>query len=128
MTVMERTTVEIYEERGLEWAQHHPAVQRSQARAWAARVPSGAMRIDLGCGAGRYTGDLGTPCIGFDAARSMLERCSTHVSRALLVQGDLEALPFATASLGGGWGHMSYLHVPRVRLPAALADLHRTLV
>jgi len=125
---MDRTTVDIYEERGLEWAEHHPALQRTQARALAARVPSGALRIDLGCGAGRYTGDLGTPCIGLDAARSMLDRCSAEVPGALLVQGDLEALPFATRSLRGGWGHMSYLHMPRARLPAALADLHRTLV
>jgi TDG/mug DNA glycosylase family protein len=45
-----------------------------------------------------------------------------------LVQGDLEALPFGTGTLHGGWAHMSYLHVPSVRLPGALADLHRALV
>jgi TDG/mug DNA glycosylase family protein len=46
----------------------------------------------------------------------------------LLVQGDLEALPFGSNTLHGAWAHMSYLHVPRVRFPLALADLHRTLV
>jgi TDG/mug DNA glycosylase family protein len=111
---MDRATVDVYEARGA-------------ARAWARRVPSGALRIDLGCGAGRYTPDLGTPVIGFDAARAMLEQCRVTAPGALLVQGDLEALPFGDRSLQGGWAHMSYLHVPSVRLPAALAELHRCL-
>jgi double-stranded uracil-DNA glycosylase len=124
---MDRTTVDIYEVRGGEWAAHHPPLQRSAALAWARRVPSGAVRIDLGCGAGRYTSDLGTPVIALDAARSMLELCRAAAPDALLVQGDLEALPFADRSLHGGWAHMSYLHVPSVRLPAALGELHRCL-
>ena len=58
----------------------------------------------------------------------MLERCRRQVPGAVLVQGDLEALPFGTNTLHGGWAHMSYLHVPSTRLPGALADLHRALV
>ncbi len=99
-----------------------------ERRAFARRVPAGALRVDLGCGAGRYTPDLGAPCIGLDAARAMLESCRIAVPDALLVQADLEALPFRTNTLHGAWAHMSYLHVPSVRLPAALADLHRALV
>jgi TDG/mug DNA glycosylase family protein len=124
---MDRGTVDIYDERGGEWAAHHPPQQRSAALAWARRVPPGARRVDLGCGAGRYIPDLGTPVIGLDASRAMLELCRAAAPGALLVRGDLEALPFATQSLHGGWAHMSYLHVPSVRLPAALADLHRSL-
>src|SRR5258708_21450917 len=30
-------------------------------------------------------------------------------------------------ALGSAWARASYLHVPRTRLPAALADLHRAL-
>jgi len=125
---MDRATVDIYEERGLEWAAHHPPVQRSEARAFARKVPAGTLRIDLGCGAVRYTRDLGTPIVGVDAARAMLERCRRDVPGTVLVQGDLEALPFGTNTLHGGWAHMSYLHVPSTRLPGALADLHRVLV
>ena len=86
------------------------------------------MRIDLGCGAGRYTPDLGAPIVALDAARRMLEGCRMAAPDALTVQADLEALPFGANTLHGGWAHMSYLHVPSVRLPGALADLHRTLV
>ena len=57
----------------------------------------------------------------------MLDSCRRACPGALLVQADLEALPFARSSLGGAWANMSYLHVPRVRLPMALADLHRAL-
>ncbi|HVA03947.1 MAG TPA: uracil-DNA glycosylase family protein [Acidimicrobiales bacterium] len=125
---MDRATVDIYEKRGGEWVAHHPPVQRSHARVFSRLIPKGALRIDLGCGAGRYTSDLGTPVIGLDAARSMLDSCASAAPDALLVQADLEALPFGPNTVGGGWAHMSYLHVPSVRLPAALADLHRTLV
>jgi TDG/mug DNA glycosylase family protein len=125
---MERTTVDIYEERGGEWADYHPPIHRAEADAFARRVPTGELRIDLGCGAGRYTSDLGTPIVALDAARAMLERCRSVAPTSLLVQADLEALPFGPDSLHGGWAHMSYLHVPSIRFPSALADLHRTLV
>ena len=46
---------------------------------------------------------------------------------ALYVQGDVEHLPFARGSIGGAWSWMTHLHVPRVRLPLALWDLHRVL-
>src|SRR5947209_3203795 len=40
---------------------------------------------------------------------------------------DLEALPFRGRSLGGAWARNSYVHVPKVRLPMALARLHDAL-
>ncbi len=126
-TDVERATVDIYERRGPEWASKRRLVRRADARRFAKRIPGGALRIDVGCGAGRYTGDLGSPVIGFDAAASMLGRCRTEVPGALLVQGDLEALPFGRGTLEAAWANMSYLHVPKVRLPVALADLHRML-
>src|SRR5579863_7277775 len=100
---MERATVDIYEERSGEWAAHHPPVGRDAAHDFDRRVPTGALRIDLGCGAGRYTPDLGTPIIAFDAARAMLERCRRAAPASLLVQGDLEALPFGPATVHGAW-------------------------
>jgi TDG/mug DNA glycosylase family protein len=44
-----------------------------------------------------------------------------------LVQADLEALPFRDGGLGGAWGRNTYVHVPKKRLPLALAHLHRSL-
>ena len=124
---MDRPTIDVYEERGRQWARHRKPVRRADAKALAARVAPGTVRIDLGCGAGRYTPDLGRPVIGFDASRTMLELCRARAPEAWLVQGDLEALPFRPRSLGGGWANRSYLHVPSARLPLALADLHRVL-
>jgi TDG/mug DNA glycosylase family protein len=57
----------------------------------------------------------------------MLNQCRVHAPGALYLQGDVEALPFATRSLGGAWSCMTHLHVPRVRLPMALWDLQRVL-
>jgi TDG/mug DNA glycosylase family protein len=125
---MDRATIEVYEERGELWAGRRRPVRRSQALAFAGRVAPGTVRIDLGCGAGRYTAELGRPAIGLDASATMLALCRRHVAAVALVQGDLEALPFASQSLHGGWANMSYLHVARLRLPLALADLHRVLV
>ncbi len=124
---MERRTVEVYEERGPIWASSRRPVRRDEARAFAALVPTGGIRIDLGCGGGRYTADLGRPVVGLDAAASMLELCRAAAPAALLVRGDLEALPFGAGTLQGGWANMSYLHLPRTRLPMALADLQGVL-
>ena len=125
---MDRDTVEVYEERGLDWAARRRPVDEVDARAFARRVPAGAVRVDLGCGAGRYTAALGRPVVGLDAARRMLGECRRQVPGAPVVQADLEALPFRTGTIGGAWANMSYLHVPSTRLPLALADLHRALV
>lgn len=82
------------------------------------------MRADLGAGAGRYTVDLGRPAVALDAAASMLALLGEAAPQALRVRADLEALPLRRGSLAGAWANMSYLHVPRPRLPLALAQLH----
>ncbi len=124
---MERATVAVYEDRGAKWAEGTRAERRESARSFGSEIPKGMPRVDVGCGAGRYTGMLGEPCIGLDAARSMLGMCRQAVPQALLVQADMEALPFGLRVLAGAWANMSYLHLPRTRLPAALAELHRSL-
>ncbi|MGH9177029.1 MAG: methyltransferase domain-containing protein [Acidimicrobiales bacterium] len=90
-------------------------------------MPAGRVRADLGCGAGRYTSDLGRPVVALDAAGSMLDLLHHAAPHAWAVRGDIEALPFRSGSLAGAWANMSYLHVPRVRLPLALAHLHWAL-
>ena len=125
---MDRATIDIYEERGLEWAATHAtAGRRSEAESFAARVGRGTVRLDVGCGAGRYLPHLGTPAIALDASAVMLEACRDQVPDALYVRADVEHLPFARHSIGGAWSWMTHLHVPRHRLPVALWDLHRVL-
>jgi TDG/mug DNA glycosylase family protein len=124
---MERSTVDIYEDRGEQWANRATPVRRKSARTFGIEIAEGRHRVDIGCGAGRYTGFLGRPCVALDAARSMLGMCRSAASGALLVQADIEALPFGHGALSGAWANMSYLHIPRMRLPAALADLHSVL-
>lgn len=124
---MERDTVRVYDERGLEWASRRPPVRADDARAFGASVSAGALRIDVGCGNGRYLGDLGDPVVGIDASWTMLEAAQVEVPPALLVQADVEALPFRDHTFAGAWSNMTYLHVPRPRLPLALARLHWAL-
>ena len=125
---MDQATVRIYEERGADWASRRRPVRRDDAVAFGRLVPAGTMRADLGCGAGRYTAELGRPVVALDAARSMLALLRGAAPHALAVLGDLEALPFRRGALCGAWANMSYLHVPSLRVPLALAQLHRALL
>jgi TDG/mug DNA glycosylase family protein len=124
---MDRPTVRIYEERGGEWAARRRPVRREDALAFGSRVPSGAVRADLGCGAGRYSGELGLPLVGIDAARTMLELATAATPGAWFLQADLEALPLRRDSLAAAWANMAYLHVPRAGVPLALAQLHAAM-
>ena len=121
-------TVAIYDDRGLRWAETHArAGRRADAQRFAVQVGDGVLRMDIGCGAGRYAPYLGQPLIGLDASLVMLEECRLRAPGGVYVLGDVEALPFATRSIGGGWSCMTHLHVPRLRLPVALWDLQRVL-
>ncbi len=125
---MDRATVDTYNDRGLEWAaSHRTPRRRADAERFADRVGSGRLRLDLGCGAGRYTGLLGTPVVGLDASAPMLDECRSRVPDARYLQADIEALPLARGSLSGAWSWMTHHHIARDRLPMALWDLHRVL-
>jgi TDG/mug DNA glycosylase family protein len=125
---MERATVDRYDRRGLEWAARHANPgRRADAESFAVRVGDGGLRLDMGCGAGRYLPHLGEPAVAIDASAVMLEACRSAVPGATYVRADVEHLPFARGSLAGAWSWMTHLHVPRHRLPLALWDLHRVL-
>ena len=123
---MDQQTVYIYEARAAEWAQRRLLCARSDPSDVVARIEPDAVRIDLGCGPGRYTAELGRPVVALDAAIAMLELARVAAPAAWCVQADLEALPIRPFSLGGAWAQASYLHVPKPRLPLALAQLHRS--
>ena len=65
--------------------------------------------------------------VAFDFAFAMLEITAANAPHALRVQGDLLMLPFRRDAFASGWASHSYLHVSRVDLPLALADLHRAM-
>src|SRR5690606_33663801 len=46
---------------------------------------------------------------------------------ALRVRADLADLPFRRHAFAGAWASRSYVHLPGRTVPAALADLHRSL-
>ena len=120
--------MEVYEQRAEDWLTRRRPAAPETAAALAARVVEGAWRVDLGCGPGWHLKHLGQPLVALDAAFAMLEQAHVEAPAAACVQGDLEALPFRSGSLGGAWAKASYLHIPAEWLPLALADLHRALV
>jgi TDG/mug DNA glycosylase family protein len=124
---MERRTVDVYERHAADWMARRPASRVDAAHRFAARVGAAGPRADLGCGPGSYTGMVGSPVVGLDAAFAMVELARTKVPEAWLVQGDLEHLPFRRRSLHGAWARAAYLHVAREQLPLALAELHHAL-
>lgn len=70
---------------------------------------------------------LGEPVIALDAAHAMLRLVPERAPSAMLVQADLEHLPFRPRSVAAAWARMSYQHLPRTALPMALAELHWAL-
>jgi double-stranded uracil-DNA glycosylase len=124
---MDRATVDVYERRAREWASKRRSPYRERAARLAGRCLAGMAVADLGCGPGNYVPELsnGGPVIAIDAARAMLELA--RPSGAHLVQADIEGPPLRDRSLGGAWASNSYIHVPRDRLPVALARLHWAL-
>jgi TDG/mug DNA glycosylase family protein len=124
---VDRSTVDVYEQRAGEWiAQKIRPIPESLAE-FAARVPHGSVRLDLACGPGWHTPGLGSPAVASDAALAMLRLVPGDAPDAGRVMADLEALPFRRGALGGVWAHKCYMHIDAVRVPLALADAHRAL-
>jgi SAM-dependent methyltransferase len=117
-------TVEVYERRAHEWIERRGEATDGLGRRFRGLVGDGPV-ADLGCGAGRYLPEIGRPLVGVDASAAMLALAARHDYP--LVRADLEALPFAGATLAGVFARHSYLHLPKDRLGDALADLRRSL-
>lgn len=124
---MDRRTVDIYERSADAYAAARPARNTQRPAAFAAAVPDGRLRLDLGCGPGTHLGLLGTPIVAADAAAAMLEVAGKRAPHALRVQCDLEGLPFRRATFSGTWASKAHQHIAAERLPMALAELHRVL-
>lgn len=123
---MDRPTIAIYEQQSARYEARRSPRLLPEAQTFGQRVTEGPV-VDLGCGPGWYTEALGRPVVALDAAGAMLRRTAELAPTSLLVQADLQALPFRSSALGGGWARNSYVHLAAVDMPMALADLHRSL-
>jgi len=124
---VDRETIRVYELHAGEWRDRRPPRWRDYATSLRAEMGAGRDRVvaDLGCGPGGYLDTLGAPVVAIDASAEMLRLAGEAFPAAGRVRADVEALPLRRGALDGAWARASYLHVPRVRLPMALADLHR---
>jgi SAM-dependent methyltransferase len=91
-----------------------------QYRGWVAELAGllrpGARVADLGCGAGvpatRKLAERGLQVIGVDFSAVQLQRARRLVPAARLVQADMAALHFATASLDAVVSFYALIHLP----------------
>src|SRR5215831_4771582 len=83
--LVDRQTVDVYEQRAGEWLVHRRRPIPDSLAAFAARVPATKPRLDLGCGPGWHTAALGSPVIASDAAPAMLDLVVEHAPDAARV-------------------------------------------
>jgi len=124
---VDEKTIEVYEAEAERWRDTRPARFSDRAEAMGAALPPGAVRADLGCGAGKHLPFLGTPVVALDGALAMVRLAREAEPDAWPMQADLVDLPLRRGALEAAWARASYVHVPKVDLPRALADLHRVL-
>jgi ubiquinone/menaquinone biosynthesis C-methylase UbiE len=88
----------------------------------------GVVVLDAACGTGRHTAWVeaqGCRAIGIDVTAAMLRRASAAAPRMSFVQGDLRALPLASASVDACVCALALCHLPR--LTPVLRELARVV-
>lgn len=125
-----RQTTQIYDEIAHRFADKFCGADLSvQLDRFCALLRSKARIVDVGCGPGRdllSLADRGLWAIGLDRSAGMLCQAARRGVK-LLVQADAHALPFASGTLDGAWACASLLHLPKAKLPDALAEIRRVL-
>jgi ubiquinone/menaquinone biosynthesis C-methylase UbiE len=100
-----------------------------QVSNFAARLPSGATVVDLGCGAGRDLktfSECGFFAVGLDVSASLASIAQRH-SECPVVIADLRQMPLAPGCFDGAWASASLLHLARNDIGQALAEIFRIL-
>lgn len=90
----------------------------------------GARVADLGCGPGRVAALLarhGLDVVGVDVSGAMLAHAHSAHPAIALGQGQLDALPIASASLTGAVCWYSIIHLPPAALDPVFDELARVL-
>ena len=117
-----------------EYASEHAARfwNASVARSWdvfSSLLPTDALVLDLGCGAGRDVAALenrGCHVIGADLSIGLLREAERRVS-GNFIQADMRIVPFASAQFDGVWMCASLLHIPRRQAAAVMAQVYRVM-
>lgn len=106
------------------------AQDRATISSW--RDSTRGLLLDAGCGPGHWTDLLGDggrrATLGVDGSAGFLASAHERFPHVPLAQGDLAALPVATASVGGVLAWFSIIHTPPAGVPAILHELARVLV
>ncbi len=132
MTI-DRATIEVYDASAASWlAARAPKRDRVVLDRLLSRVHAqGADRVatrvlDVGCGAGLHLADMPEGSVGIDASMEML-RLASHRSDHQLLLADAAVLPFKAESFDCALASRVHIHLPRVWVPSAFAELHRVL-
>jgi TDG/mug DNA glycosylase family protein len=94
---MDEATVEAYERGAADYTRLRRAYGATRAEAFAARLPAGALRLDLGSGPGHYLPHLGRPVIEVDASHAMV---ATALTRRDHEEGPSDATSVSTVPPG----------------------------
>src|SRR5688572_32391316 len=100
---MDKRTIEVYEAEAERWRDTRPARFSERAQAMGAALPEGAVRADLGCGAGKHLPFLGTPVVALDGAFAMARLSRDAEPACWPMQADLLALPLRRGVLASAW-------------------------
>lgn len=123
---MDRETVATYERQAEAWVADR-RLQDAEHGRWVVAQRRDGPVVDLGCGPGWQLADVDPPTVALDAAAAMLAIVPRYAPRAWRVRASVDALPFASGSVGGAIANRVYLHLPATAVPAALAELHQAL-
>lgn len=121
-------TVAVYEANAAEYRRRRKAYDPDKAGRFAAAVPAGGRRLDLGCGPGLYAGLLGRPLVASDVALAMCVEAKASAPDVPVVCHDLERLPFRPGTFAGTWASKCLQHIRADRLPRALGEIQRAMV
>ncbi|CAI50134.1 probable S-adenosylmethionine-dependent methyltransferase [Natronomonas pharaonis DSM 2160] len=93
-----------------------------------AALPTDPDVLDVGCGDGARTlANLPPGSVGLDISRQGLSLASETVPHALLVYGDMTALPFAADAFDGITAYHAVFHVPRKQHSHVYTEFARVL-
>jgi len=116
------------------WESWSHRIEDDPRHAWmsdlAARLPSGARILELGCGGGtRETRELASrfALTGIDLSARQLERARERVPEARFLHGDFTAAEFDPCSFDAVVSFYAFNHVPRELLAPLLTRIHAWL-
>ncbi|WP_205328213.1 class I SAM-dependent methyltransferase [Glycomyces sp. YM15] len=108
------------------------AVDLAMVAQFVDELGEGAEVLDAGCGTGRMIAHLHSlssalSVTGLDVSPQMLREARVAHPQSRLVEGALEALPFADVEFGGVLAWYSIIHTPPHELHRVLGEFHRVL-